>query len=160
MKLEEDDGELENQITNMKLYLGYVPKDISYNFSVLLDNPSIFKYQVIDYGCEGRSQTYVFVIVDLQDNVLRDHRMQLNNVNLSKNKKSQDSKRPNSKSKSRGLTFSSSQQENHSQACKPRKSIHDHLESIKSYKLPYVPGMARLVKTSLYELHQNWNLNV
>ena len=72
----------------MKLYLGYVPKDISYNFSVLLDNPSIFKYQVIDYGCEGRSQTYVFVIVDLQDHVLRDHRMQLNTVNLSKNKKS------------------------------------------------------------------------
>ena len=72
----------------MKLYLGYVPKDISYNLSVLLDNPSIFKYQVIDYGFEGKSQTYVYVIIDLQDNVLRDHRKKLNNFSLSKNKRS------------------------------------------------------------------------
>ena len=40
------------------------------------------------------------------------------------------------------------------------KSVHDHIEGVQSYKLPYVPGMARLVKSSLYELHQNWNMNV
>jgi hypothetical protein len=36
----------------MKLYIGYVPKDLSYNLSVLLDNPAIFTYQIIDYGSE------------------------------------------------------------------------------------------------------------
>ena len=61
----------------MKLYLGYVPKDVSYNLSVLLDNPSIFKYQIIDYGVEGRTKSYVYCLIDLQDNVLRDHRKKL-----------------------------------------------------------------------------------
>ena len=64
-----------------KLYIGYVPKDLSWNLSTLIDNDHIFQHQVVDYGdVNGNqkgetTQSFVWVLLNLQDNVLRDHRM-------------------------------------------------------------------------------------
>ena len=61
----DDDQELD-------LFLGYVPKDISYNLSVLLDNPSIFEFQVVDYCSEGKNTSVIFLLVGLKKTILRD----------------------------------------------------------------------------------------
>ena len=54
------------------LTLGYVPKDIAYSLSQILDNPHICKLISVSYDCNRKKLTVKF---GLQDNVLRDQRM-------------------------------------------------------------------------------------
>jgi hypothetical protein len=48
------------------LYLGYVPKDVSYNLSVLLDNQQIFSFRIVDYCTERQNTSVVFLLVELR----------------------------------------------------------------------------------------------
>ena len=68
MKIAGNESIIKSEENLITLYLGYVPKDVSFNLSVLLDNPQIFQNKIIDYD------TKVTIEVDLRSTILRDHR--------------------------------------------------------------------------------------
>jgi hypothetical protein len=71
-----------------------------------------------------------------------------------------DGRSTSSQSKSKGLLLNNlSKPGDNSGSAYQQKTIHEHLQELRSYKLAYVPGMPRLVKKSLYELHSKSNLN-
>lgn len=88
------DGEFEMwEQAQVTLFLGYVPKDISYNLSVLLDNPRIFDFKIIDYCSEQRATSVIYLLVDLQRHILQDYRHPENDTDqLRKSKAGADSK--------------------------------------------------------------------
>ena len=85
-----DENEFENEAQST-LFLGYVPKDTSYNLSVLLDNSRIFDFKIIDYCSERSATSVVYLLVDLHRHILRDYRhIQSQNDQLLKSKERAD----------------------------------------------------------------------
>ncbi|CDW85590.1 UNKNOWN [Stylonychia lemnae] len=77
----QDKEEVEKQQNNedyekylQTFYLGYAPKDIAYNLSVILDNPKIFNTENVIYSTQGK-QSFIEVDIHLQQKVLRDQRI-------------------------------------------------------------------------------------
>eukprot|EP00347_Sterkiella_histriomuscorum_P004973 403358381 len=59
-----------------KFYLGYVPKDIAYNLSQLLDSKNVFYQQNLVYiPPKQTKQSFIEVELNLKQNVLKDQRM-------------------------------------------------------------------------------------
>jgi hypothetical protein len=72
-------NEIKEEDNAITLYLGYVPKDISFNLSVLLDNPQIFTNKVTEYSLGDKNNSKITIEVNLKSNILRDHRRRSTN---------------------------------------------------------------------------------